>query len=279
MKKILKTVACMCQKRDVYNKEELINKCFIEFRNKLKLNNELLKKGNLKLDNNVARFPLPEVVTCCGNCKGCYAQKQVFPNVASSRLNNLFLIETALKKEDYKNKTIKKFVYELDKHYNDCQFLEKKAVMRWHDSGDIYSIEYLYLIINIAELTPCVKHFTYTKNLLVWLEYKKLKDMGKIPANFNIVSSIIGNHVNYFDLIHNFNDEYKALKQCIIWAKKHGLNIFMCNYAIKNLPIGDRFKLYKLAKRHKNFKIHKTPNKCGKCLKCCDYELVAFIKH
>ena len=73
-KNILENIACMCKKNQNYN-DDIIN---YSYNNYLNLNKDILKKGNLKLNKNIARFPLPEVVTCSCNCHGCYAKKRLF---------------------------------------------------------------------------------------------------------------------------------------------------------------------------------------------------------
>ena len=275
-KNILKNIACMCKKNNNYN-DDIIN---YSYNNYLNLNKDILKKGNLKLDKNIARFSLPEVVTCSCNCHGCYAKKRLFDNVKKSRLSNLFLIEHALNNNIFKEVLKSKIKIELLLHDYACKLSNKKSLMRWHDSGDIYNLNHFYLLIDIAWENPYINFFTYTKNYIVWLEYLKLENENKLPKNFNIVSSFIYNHVNYFDFMHDFKNEFKALKNIVKKARKDNIKIFFCNYNFKKLPIGYQLKLYNYIKKNNDvIKIYKNYMPCGKCYKCSLYKYVIFIKH
>lgn len=268
----------MCLKKPLYI--DFIDKAYSDFSKMLDKSEKILKIGNLKLNNNIARFGLPEHVTCSCKCKGCYACKQLFQSVAISRLKNLFLIEHVLNMPEYTKKFINKMNLELGMHVAMCKYLGLKPIMRWHDSGDIYSIEYLELMLKIASLNPDVKFYTYTKNIKVWEYYKNLKNGGNIPQNFNIVSSWLYGRNNIFDFVHNFKDEFKSLKECVKKARKDRKKIFICNYNIDKIMPENREKLYKYIDKNNDViacnKYHKA---CGKCTKCCSYEYVIFIKH
>lgn len=106
-------------------------------------------------------------------CSKCYALKgrYVFPNVKnamSRRLQNLthprwvdamaFLINRKAKKG------------------ND--------VFRWHDSGDIQSLEHLENIAKVCEATPTVRHWIPTREYAVVSAFKDKH--GKFPSNLTI---------------------------------------------------------------------------------------------
>ena len=55
------------------------------------------------------------------------------------------------------------------------------GLFRWHDSGDIQSLEHLDKIVQIANLTPNIKHWLPTKESNFIQNYK-----GVIPANLII---------------------------------------------------------------------------------------------
>lgn len=275
--KVLEKISNMCKKNVNYTNEVIISsyKDFKEL-----LNEDILKFGNLKLAKNIARFSLPEIVTCSCNCLGCYAKKRLFNNVKKSRLKRLFLIEHALQDTILLNFLKIKLNYELKIHEFKCNLHRKKPIMRWHDSGDIYSIEYFNFILDIAFENPFIHFYTYTKNMHVWLLYKKLQKENKIPKNFNIVCSYIYNHVNFFDFIHDFKNEFNSLKNIVKKARKDKIKIFLCNYYFDKMPIGYQIKLYNFIKKNKDvIKMYKNHATCGKCSKCCDYEHVIFIKH
>jgi hypothetical protein len=60
---------------------------------------------------------------------------------------------------------------------------KKLDIFRWHDSGDIQSMEHLTKIAEIAEQTPQIKHWLPTKESPTVREWIKTHD---IPDNLNI---------------------------------------------------------------------------------------------
>jgi hypothetical protein len=73
-------------------------------------------------------------------------------------------------------------------------FYGKKGhdVFRWHDSGDLQSVEHLRKIFAVCEKTPGVKHWLPTR------EWAIVREAGEAPRNLNIrlsaymVGSVIG---------------------------------------------------------------------------------------
>lgn len=280
-KHVLKHVACMCLKKDAYNREDTIKEVYQGYIDHLK-NKQILKFGNGKMSKNVARIDLPEVVTCMANCLGCYAKKQLFEKVIKYRLRNLFIIEHAMTNKKIKKYFYKKIKKELTEHVEDCYKNNLTPCMRWHASGDIYRLEYLHAMLDIAWANPLVLFYTYTKNIHVYMEYKKLKDMGLIPNNFNIVSSIIYNHVNYFDFNNNFYNEIHALEDILKKARKDNIKIYLCNYAMDRIKedYHKNMLLILLDNFHDVITYNKDTNDhCGQCLACTCYDYVIFIKH
>jgi hypothetical protein len=55
---------------------------------------------------------------------------------------------------------------------------------RWHDSGDIQSIDHLRRIIAVCRHTPDVRHWLPTREVGILRAY--LRDGGRIPANLTI---------------------------------------------------------------------------------------------
>jgi len=60
----------------------------------------------------------------------------------------------------------------------------KVAYFRWHDSGDLQSVDHLANICKVAELTPDVAHWLPTREYRIVSEY--VESGGTIPANLNI---------------------------------------------------------------------------------------------
>ena len=55
---------------------------------------------------------------------------------------------------------------------------------RWHDSGDIQSIDHLRQIVRVAELTPGVTHWLPTREYAIVKKYRAA--YGEFPANLTV---------------------------------------------------------------------------------------------
>ena len=101
-------------------------------------------------------------------CNGCYALKGFYrmPVVKKSMYDRLALI-----KQD-------SFVYTMT---NEITRKEKSGFFRWHDSGDLQSVEHLEKIVEICKRTPHIKHWLPTREKSILSKYK-----GDIPDNLTI---------------------------------------------------------------------------------------------
>ena len=59
-----------------------------------------------------------------------------------------------------------------------------KAFFRWHDSGDVQSLDHLEKIVQVAKFTPDVTHWLPTREYKIVKEY--LKKYGEFPANLTV---------------------------------------------------------------------------------------------
>lgn len=75
---------------------------------------------------------------------------------------------------------------------------KKVPYFRWHDSGDLQSVEHFARICRVAELTPDVAHWLPTREYRVVSEY--VESGGLIPPNLNVRLSahMVGGHVPSF---------------------------------------------------------------------------------
>ena len=103
-------------------------------------------------------------------CADCYALKgrYTFPNVQEA-------LDRRMDKLMNNPKWVDAMVF-LILHY--CT---KTKVFRWHDSGDLQSVQHLVKIVNIAKRTPNVRHWLPTREVSIVQEYKKL--FGDFPSN------------------------------------------------------------------------------------------------
>jgi len=65
----------------------------------------------------------------------------------------------------------------------------KSGLFRWHDSGDIQSMEHLQKIVDIAKSTPNIKHWLPTKESNIIKNFK-----GDIPKN--LIIRLSGSFIN-----------------------------------------------------------------------------------
>jgi hypothetical protein len=60
-------------------------------------------------------------------------------------------------------------------------FSDKYSDFRWHDSGDIQSVDHLNNIVKVARLTPTVNHWLPTREYKIVSDYRK--QFGEFPTN------------------------------------------------------------------------------------------------
>lgn len=244
---------------------------------------KIFKYGNLKLEKNIARFTLPEVITCKARCPGCYASKMLWESTRIYRLTNLLIIMNALRDKDFNNHFTKQIQKELQLHEKKCKRAGKLPMFRWHDSGDIFSVEYFNWMREVMSTNLNIKFYTYTKNTQVYQTYLMLKNIEPSMLNFNIVNSFILHHVNYFDFMHNFEVEFDIFKKIVETLKERGKKLFFCNYNFEKFKERDCKNYEKLIQYFKDnsdvisfFEKHLD---CGDCSACCSFEYTAFLKH
>jgi hypothetical protein len=112
-------------------------------------------------------------------CEGCYALKGMY------RFGN---VQKALEKR-YQSLADTRWVNSMALLISN----QSKDFFRWHDSGDIQSIDHLHKIVQVCKLTPDTKHWLPTR------EYKLVEDYinqyGSIPSN--LVIRLSAHKVNF----------------------------------------------------------------------------------
>ena len=103
-------------------------------------------------------------------CSGCYALKAnyFYPSVKTGHARRL---------QSINNKTWTAAMIQLITHY-------EKKYFRWHDSGDIQTVDHLAKICAVAAGTPSIKHWLPTREAGILDQYKKAG--GAIPSNLVI---------------------------------------------------------------------------------------------
>jgi hypothetical protein len=104
-------------------------------------------------------------------CSGCYALKghYVFPKVQEC-------LEKRYQATMYHPQWVEAMAYLINKR------AKKHPHFRWHDSGDIQSVEHLNKIVSVCLLTPTVKHWIPTR------EYKMVEQY--LAAGFSIPENL-----------------------------------------------------------------------------------------
>ncbi len=102
-------------------------------------------------------------------CHGCYAMKgrYVFPKVQAALYRRLESLSQPLWVEAM------------------AELIGRKgqAHFRWHDSGDLQSVDHLAAIVRVCKLTPSVSHWLPSREYRIVREYL---ESGSFPANLNV---------------------------------------------------------------------------------------------
>jgi len=108
-------------------------------------------------------------------CSGCYAMKgrYVFPVVEAAMYRRLEALERPL------------WVAAMAELIN--RRAEAHPHFRWHDSGDLQSVEHLAAIVEVCELTPAVSHWLPTREYRILAEFER--EGGTYPPNLNVRAS------------------------------------------------------------------------------------------
>tara|TARA_R100001377_G_scaffold62379_1_gene38237 strand:- start:170 stop:805 length:636 start_codon:yes stop_codon:yes gene_type:complete len=103
-------------------------------------------------------------------CSGCYALKAnyFYPSVKTGHARRLASIDSA---------AWVPAMIQLINHY-------EKNFFRWHDSGDIQTVDHLRKICAVAAGTPSIKHWIPTREAGILKEFKR--SGGVIPSNLII---------------------------------------------------------------------------------------------
>ncbi len=101
-------------------------------------------------------------------CHGCYADKGCY---------NWSSTQNAMQKR-YELTRGEQWVQGMIKQ------LENHKLFRWHDSGDIYSTEYLDKIIDVVKSTPDTRHWLPTREKALIKAY--IRKHGSLPENLTV---------------------------------------------------------------------------------------------
>ena len=144
--------------------------------------NEIYSNGNnAKLGNNVSILNLPPIKTCvnCSTCAGsCYAMfRYQYPNVQKRWNRNLEMT----KADNFVELSTIELKY------------KATPIVRFHESGDFYSDEYIDKCFDLAVANPQIKFYGYTKNK----NALRLNALANVNIIYSFVDTNIGEVRNY----------------------------------------------------------------------------------
>ena len=114
-------------------------------------------------------------------CSDCFARKgrYLFENVKGALYRRFRLLKLALKKPEQREKWISEIVNQITRY--------SKGYFRWFDSGDLYSLEHLKMIIEVCQLTPTTMHWLPSKMYPLLKEYENQIKAGTMAYPDNLV--------------------------------------------------------------------------------------------
>jgi hypothetical protein len=186
----------------------------------------------------IPSFSLPSITSCPGataECKSiCYAAKveRIYKNAEKSYQINLEGIKDP--------KFVEQLVIKLTKLST-----KKKNPMttfRWHVSGDINDIAYLYKMESVMKQLPSVTFYAYTRNwaLKGWMSH--LDTLRKLP-NFTLIASIDDEHLASNILPPaDWRTAYVGSKSVTDVSKLLGKKTIVCPNQVKGTVLCDTCK-------------------------------------
>jgi hypothetical protein len=126
-------------------------------------------------------------------CHGCYALKGFYmmPNVKAAMDRRLAIVEAASADTLVGTKFTRAFARVLNdklKYYRGGQ--RDAKFFRWHDSGDLQSIEHLRLIADIAWRCPDIKFWLPTREIKMVEDYLEANPLFGLPSNLTVRISV-----------------------------------------------------------------------------------------
>ena len=120
-------------------------------------------------------------------CEGCYAMKgnYIYDNVQQSQYKRLDSIT--------RPEWVASIVFLINKQLgSDSKGIRIRGkafrkFFRWHDSGDLQSVDHLRKIVAVCEATPDVAHWLPTREKKIVLTY--LREHGDLPRNLTLRAS------------------------------------------------------------------------------------------
>jgi hypothetical protein len=153
-------------------------------------------------------------------CSKCYARSgnYCFPCVRQAHKNRLQSISTV----GWVDNMVWVINYRANRKRNPIH------VFRWHDSGDIQSLEHLERIVLVCQMTPSVKHWLPSKEYAIVGEY--LRKHGSFPSNLcvRISAPMIGQQLHMWKGLPTSSVNNPIGFQCPVANGKQGCDTHNC---------------------------------------------------
>jgi hypothetical protein len=209
---------------------------------------KILKAGNRKLDKSVLIFNLPDAYTCPGASLGCLQ----FCYAKPSKSNNPK--STALAR-------FSRYLITLRPDFADIMVNElkrkKKSVVRIHESGDFYSVEYFRKWLEVAKRLPEKTFYAYTKSWFI------AQHLDELPPNFIIIFSL--DSTNF----HLFKGLIQKIMEARAKGKRVGVSYVDTHTEEDGVKINEIGKFLKTYVCPATIPENKRPNMCGRECKYC----------
>lgn len=113
-------------------------------------------------------------------CHGCYATKGMygFATVQAAQAKRFAAAQHALTDPTKRAQWVDAMT----------TLVGRQTWFRWHDSGDVFSLEYLEMIVDVVRATPRTRHWLPTRELLTVRRYQTKH--GAFPTNLTVRLSL-----------------------------------------------------------------------------------------
>lgn len=123
----------------------------------------------------------PDRPTVCGDCYALKGSYRMYPEVIPAQYRRLETVRHALADDAFRAEWIRAMVTLVGW---ECR---SSRVFRWHDSGDLQSLEHLELVADVAAALPWVRFWIPTREAGILAQYSRAH--GALPANLNVRQS------------------------------------------------------------------------------------------
>jgi hypothetical protein len=144
----------------------------------------LLVRGNTKLGEDVCHFDLPAVETCPGRSRACSGVVRTGRRSKGSRrcyVLKMYAYRPALRACHGRNREALGDLRAFARRVLGEVRRRRIRTIRWHVSGDVFSVRYARTLLFLMASTPDVEHFLYTRSWRVARLRPWMERMAQLP--------------------------------------------------------------------------------------------------